>query len=383
MKKIITFVFIILATVAFFGQSKTQTISKPTEVFLMPYRVGKMWGLADTLGNIKIQPKFEKIPEFRHYYDKKNKKITSYFVVYNGAKYFAVDHTGEEVFKKQNGYDSISLSYTKTNIFKVYKNHKTGVFMNGKEVIPCIYNDINHWDNLSFRVVKGQNTGLINSHGKWVIPLSVGDVSFKGYKNNKAIWVRYIVNEDGESHEIKTYTDTAIKGEEEEYAGFPVKSMIDVEQKETEEDLKEKYDVVIKAVKHRAIYFVEKNGKVGAYNLELGKEIIAPFYDKMTDLGYYYLKTKQKNLYGAIDLKGNKVLEPQYDFLEDTYYDISFMKDHLCGIYIAKTKKMIFPKYPNMIEHKETIYCGKTEFSIYELNENSYIGQNGVEFFKN
>lgn len=35
-----------------FGQSKNN-------FFLLPYQVGEKWGLADTLGNIKVKPQYD------------------------------------------------------------------------------------------------------------------------------------------------------------------------------------------------------------------------------------------------------------------------------------------------------------------------------------
>ncbi|WP_131726112.1 WG repeat-containing protein, partial [Chryseobacterium sp. Leaf201] len=58
------------------------------EVFLLPYQVGEKWGLADTLGNIKVHPQYDEVidfnieplqfaktPPYSYYYVRKNKEI--------------------------------------------------------------------------------------------------------------------------------------------------------------------------------------------------------------------------------------------------------------------------------------------------------------------
>ncbi len=106
-----------LIVIASCGQLPDGKVVVPEEQYiLVPFRVGDKWGLADTLGNLKIQPQYDDpIDFFINSYTKE-----SFYYFRKGGKAVLVNHNNEPYLAE---FDSINVAER-----LVYKNSKVGTF---------------------------------------------------------------------------------------------------------------------------------------------------------------------------------------------------------------------------------------------------------------
>lgn len=163
------------------------------DLFLLPYQVGDKWGLADTLGNIKVKPQYDEMIDFNiqprkygsippnsFYYVRKNNEI--YFIDAGNNRYFK-DY---ELIKSQN---------EKRVLFK--KNGKVGFqrpsFDTGEWKLigdPTSYkydNIYNYPDanSLFTLIVINKKKGLMFYDGEIIIPTEYDSIS---YSKSLDVW---------------------------------------------------------------------------------------------------------------------------------------------------------------------------------------------------
>ena len=56
------------------------------EATYIPYRKGKLWGLADTSGNIVVEPQYDKVFYYNHIYRNGSANSESYFGIQKDKK---------------------------------------------------------------------------------------------------------------------------------------------------------------------------------------------------------------------------------------------------------------------------------------------------------
>lgn len=125
---------------------------------LVPYRIKDKWGFSDQKGNLKIQPVYEKVHDMQYYYiDGKYKNL---MVVTKNGELLVINHLNQVVVSGIKGFDKFSLNASNYETVIVGRQNKKGVYFNGKEIIPCIYDEIETLANLTFRITTGEMKGL-------------------------------------------------------------------------------------------------------------------------------------------------------------------------------------------------------------------------------
>ena len=153
---------------------------------LVPYRDGKKWGYSDTMGKIVIAPKYDRADIF-NYKETFRWSLKPVGTVVVDEKILAIDEKGQVLVPGK--YESIEVTYTKDGIIFVVSNAKgkKGLFAKGKEILPCVYDDITPAPNDSYQLQQNK-VGLVNSQGKILIPLKY-DYIYEGEKNKaEFIW---------------------------------------------------------------------------------------------------------------------------------------------------------------------------------------------------
>ncbi|SEQ21724.1 WG repeat-containing protein [Flavobacterium urocaniciphilum] len=383
MKKIFFLPFIILITSISFSQT--------TNYPLIPYRDGKLWGFCDTLGKVVVKPYFDKVEDIK--FDLFNHRKATFLLSKNNKR-FVVDEKNQMLLPLNHSYDSIKLNKYDTEFIQVFKKGKMGFYSNLKEIIPCKYDLVETAGNNSFRVYVGLKCGLINSKNELIIPIQYDDVyaSWKEIdeKNPKYVWLAS--NSTGE----KKYYDTKIIQKPLDGDALPM--LVMKEYDSSGEDFKNKnellklYDDVDYDANQNVVY-VTKNNKLGVFDLKTEKILIEPKYDEISFLDTHkekkVFKVLKEGKYGMLNENNEIVLPFEYDKIEkngDLYLTLLFQNKKV-GIKVFNT---IYPtiaaKYLDVLD-KESIQINNSwSFNIFlvkTINGIGYVGENGVEYFKN
>lgn len=191
MKSILSIILfgIIISTCGNKSKDDKQEPVTSDNTFLLPYQVGSQWGLADTLGNIKVQPQYDAVidfmlsdPSYTYYLMKKKNEIC--FIDADNKRYFKnleiVQSADQKIHFKKNGkignvwpeyhngtweidenpalyiYDHLYdlpgdfSRYTMTEI-----NGKKGMKEFSEDIIPASYDSISYHKNGSIVTFKG------------------------------------------------------------------------------------------------------------------------------------------------------------------------------------------------------------------------------------
>ena len=108
---------------------------------LIPYEENEKFGFKDSIGNVVIAPKYDRVHDFSQGFAQVNIG-GSYFVTewgytaFKGGKWGFIDHTGKEITPIK--YDDVG-EFTGGRA-RVSLNRKSGyIDTTGKEVVPIIY----------------------------------------------------------------------------------------------------------------------------------------------------------------------------------------------------------------------------------------------------
>lgn len=271
----------------------------------------KKYGLVSYAGSKILENKYEKIEQIYG---------ENYFVIKKDGNQIVIDSNGEEILKK--GYDEIAQINQDGVVFK--KDKKYG-FMDydGKEKIYAEYDDLKEINKGILKAKKDDQYGIITIEGKEKVKPSYENIY---YEENAGFYVaetkKYnsdILNSEfkvklkgilSELNKEKGYIKMKL-GEEYRYYNFKF------EQKDVKEILTA-----------NNLFVSKKDGKYGFVDKD-GNIVVDYIYDEAEEQNSYgYAAVKTKNLWGAIDSKGNVVITPKYKL--DNYLVIDFIgKWHL------------------------------------------------------
>ena len=386
-------IFILIFSNIFSQKTKKQEL-------LIPYRDGNLWGLCDTLGIVKVKPFADEVFDYKfHYFEKpytcivlRSKKGYSFF-----ENQVRLDFPSSEI-------DSIKVSY-----FDIYtfKNGKTGFYSNYKKLINPLYDNIQPSLNQSFIVSNSQKFGVINKSGKLIIPV-VYDEIYPDYDyeygENTFNWRVYKSGKKTILHDLDIYRKKA---------GVPVVAKTGRESTSSSET---KFQIEnIKSSEDFKILEKELNKKYGyidTYYLDQFKILIAEKDDKnalLDEKGNVIIPLeKQKISFFARDKKealikiekeGNVGLVTRFGVIKAPLIYDNIYHDKQKGVYVLEKngkKGMIIldsiyervePKYLDIRKIKPLIISDKWIFNLYEVTtieeKKGWIGENGIEFFKN
>lgn len=310
------------------------------DVFLLPYQVGEKWGLADTLGNIKVKPQYDEIidfnieplqfaktPPYSYYYVRKDKEI------------FLIDASNNRYFKE---YDFIKSPYNERGIL-MKKNGKIGiqspVFEDGKwkligNPLSYKYDNIYPYPNSNslFTVMEiNKKKGLKFYGGEMVIPIEYDSIS---HSESNDLWEFTAYNLDENKKIIQTtrYTKSIVLPPP---PGFSRNDDSGISER-TEMNFFDKKAYNLSAYDHvyyyrdrtPAIIKDNNSNKYGITSSFNGKKIDF-LYDDIFPVEYYVSGSKNKykayvfkkgSKYGLFDNDYYLPYPDEYDNIEQKYY---------------------------------------------------------------
>lgn len=148
------------------------------------------WGYILTDGTYQIQPQFDRAFSFQNdrapVYQSRGGKVKEYFI----------DPQGQKVFEIKLGDEDWYGDFVEDRLL-VCKNGKFGYLdPEGKEAIPCMYDNAFDFSNGLAAVRKGKKVGYIDVNGEEVIPIQYQMVS--SYKNDRIIAYESIYGAEGD-----------------------------------------------------------------------------------------------------------------------------------------------------------------------------------------
>ncbi|KPH15135.1 WG repeat-containing protein [Chryseobacterium sp. ERMR1:04] len=330
-------IYCLLMIMFLFGKGQNKK-----DLFLLPYQVGDKWGLADTLGNIKVKPQYDEMidfsieprkhgntPPYSFYYVRKNNEI--FFIDAGNNRYFK-DY---EIVKSQNNERGV--------FFK--KNGKIGIqspfFEDGKWKLvgdPSSYKYDNIYTypqtNSLFTFVEiNKKEGLMFYNGEIIIPVEYDSIS---YTKSQDVWEFSAYQLDGSKKITQTKKYTKRIDLPPPPGILKNKNANLLERKEMDALYKESYNLI----NYKHVYYYrdripaivkdnnsEKFGIVATFK----PEKIDFLYDDIFAVEYHVSGEKERykayafkkgNSYGLFDRSENKYLPypDQYDLIEQKYY---------------------------------------------------------------
>jgi hypothetical protein len=382
MRKIYFQLFALLFSSLLFSQTNVNP--------LIPYRDGKVWGFCDTLGKVVVKPYFDEVINVR--YDAYNVGKASYLIQKN-SKEFVVNEKNQIAIPIHHTYDSIRLKEFDIDYIEVFKDGKMGLYSNLKEIIPCNYTAIDVVGNKSYRVFLGDKCGVVNSKNKVVVPIKYDDIypswSDINKTNSKFVWEATLGKVSTKFYDAKINTaDDDIVGVlmEKTLGNFSenVTSM--------NSDVLKNYDKVVRD-EYRNIAYVTKNNKIGVFSLLEKKLVVDTNYEEVSfadsNKSKLVFKVKANGKFGFVS-ENNVILLPiDYDKIEYNrkIYQFKIFKNNKVGVKVFNT---IYPtieaKYIEILDYKRMTIKNNWSFVLFLVKTESgigYVGENGVEYFKN
>jgi hypothetical protein len=344
--------------------------------FLIPYKSDKLWGWSDTLGNELIQPKYKGISYFS--IDYSEKPLARLGNVTNGFIYVKPD--GSLLFPENVKYISYDSDKERLSEWTIVQdaNVKKGIFSISldKLVVPTVYEWIflYNYEGRKYALLKKESERhyqILNSKReikktKIVSFFTFSDAVIYTDSRNRHGYLR------GEEFEPMTKKEFNLK--------VPIITCYG------SNPLNPPFAIPINCVSTSDM--AERNQ---SFKKITGKEFIhQKTYCENRELSNttYYV-VKENGTEGVFTQSGALVVPIKYDkieFTEDTP-GISLLNNGKYGFMQLPVQfPVIEQKYNSPLSFERILYGTKGEkFSIYKVKRNGnyvFVGQNGVEFFK-
>jgi WG containing repeat len=351
---------------------------------LIPYRNGNLWGFCDTVGNIKIPLQYDSACFFKT--SKKQQSAMVYKNKYAGI----IDNNGNILVPFRYDYITTDIMETEIQCFITENNFKRGLYINGKEVLPTVYNKIWPERGDCFVVTGNKKRGLFNTNGKQVIPVAYNSISFLKMEN-KYVYYK-AVNDSG----TVIYTDTLLHQPLQEEDDKVFTKVTPINQLELD-SLKKKYQFDKMDYLSDGVMTVEKAGLKGFWIGRI-KKLVLPAY---TDIKFairvwpccgnkyaseYLVAVKKGEKYAIVNENGTIVYPFEYDGMINRYDNIIILKmgDKMGATILNKPCKDIPVKYDALerVFYEPDSGNAFVVFVVKINNRTGYVGQNGIEYFK-
>lgn len=208
------------------------------------------------------------------------KKEIGYYISGQDEKIIILNEAGKPITKETFEY----VGGFSDNLFPVQKNGKYGfIDIKGTMVVPCQYIWASEMRNGVAIVQLGEKYGLIDKKGKYKIKPQYENLQYENFNNGLATFKK-----DGLEGAVERNGKVIIPNEFEYIAEF-----------------------------HKGYAVAKKNGKIGLINTE-GKTVIPYQYEYVSELYNAFsfaFREGENSKMGLMDLKGNVLLNPEYDFI--------------------------------------------------------------------
>jgi len=375
-------------SLAFYGFSQTH--------FLVPYRDADKWGYADTLGQIIIPCKYQEANLFD--YNETSPQLPAAAIVKLDGRLMAINENGNILVPPK--YESITINHTHDGLSFIVENKfgKKGVYQNGKELIPCIYEQITPDANDSYLVQKNDLYGMINSSGKVIVPVMYEDVlANTSHPNSMVQWTA------AKRGMKKTFTDKQV--DEISFASSP---RITWDETNTDNSFPDRLDnVELKYPTFEIIYnenfaLLENDTQTGILFAEDSSN--TPFFFskpyKFDDFRFFpahsggrnrydarsFFIARMENKLGIITDKEKIILPIEYDDITLEGNIFFLKKNGRTGFFTLHTHYApIEAKYDAFLYNYSIPVNENWQFGLFLVKQGDrigYVGENGVEFFK-
>lgn len=386
-KKIIA-VFALLFTSLLLAQVKTRPI--------IPYRDGNKWGFCDTLGKTIVAPYFDELVDMNYSIFEFN---LGRFVAKKNNEFFVVDQKNQLVLAPTKAYDFVKINPYNSKMIELYKNNKMGFCFSEKEKSLPEYDEL--FPDIEGRVIvkKDNKFGVVNYLNKTIVPIQYitlhrdsrydtlikTHLKFKwyyqdadrkeGYIEDQMVMAKSQTNEEDDVVLTKTISDIDIRGLN----------------SHDEKRLFKQYDK-IESVRNSNFYLVYSNNKVGVFDIEKEALVLAVDYDNIETflLEKIYFKAIKNN---EITVLNNRFEKINTFAIDDLYYDrkvsnFVFVQSGKKGIfYFNNYYKYIPAKYADILEYHSIPISRAWNFTVFKVKNPDgtigFVGENGVEYFKN
>lgn len=308
-------------------------------------------------------------------YKKLSDVCDGFVVAETDSAYFLINNKGKVV--KQLDYDKIWLAYIGPAIYpdrtiEVKKNKKKGyIKCNGDEIIAPIYDYISYSsDKKHFLVRSDSNTGLINTEGKWIIPIKCQRIDNIFNENT------FLTSGSNGCSVYIIKPDTVLRYDyDSAWVGFNNYALVIKNGKMglIDDKLKlvipTKYDNIMQNIYDKS-YVVKQNGKTGLLSKDF-KEIIPAQFDSIWEFDDKLLRITKNGRVGLVDKKGKILIEPEYDKIDHSLFPGNLIvgKGDKYGM-IDSTNKVLIPiKY----QKDSTCLFGTFHYDVNETYKDSII----------
>lgn len=413
---------------------------------LIMVRKNRLYGLMDRSGNFILPCEYEHIKEQQNGYIKTEKELMYSFefeiVKHDASSYYDRNRTAEVRIDHKNKMIYTLVTKEEMNQAKLLgyntKDAKKEVNIygfldkNGKEILPCQYDEIRTFDNGLMRVRLNQKVGLFSNEGKEILPIkytSIGDFNEEGYAAISLDSKFGFINENGEEvidikyQGVNYLIDGFAMVKKENYWGLvnlkgeEVTSFdylqihpfsngrAMVEKNYLIGYINNKGKEVIPLIYLRQHYPFEngvaimvkqapnaRNG-VGKFGtIDTNGEVLVPFmFDLIEEfkegLAKVKLRSPQGNVdvFGYVNLKGEQVTPVKYVHAGDFEKGVAYVIEdkRIGGYYINKLGESVIPedeKPKTIMDTGEDM--GNGYFRIYHNRKSGYISKNWVKYYE-
>jgi hypothetical protein len=321
---------------------------------VLPFREGKLWGLANEKGEILVKPKYDYI-DFSH-----GEPNPNLFPVFDKGKWGVIDSEGKEI---------IPIQFWRVNIFPNViivgdtPEDKSALYStSGRLLLPAEFDAIDYvkpyqekWQNLLLIYQKGK-VGIYDIvQEKILLPLEYEIQSISVSNSDAGV---FALAKDGKLALFDTKGKQVSDFKYQEYGGGTIRSegyakvqdlngLWGIVDKNGKELVPCKYKGMGSSVCNQRIAFQGNNGKWGYLNVTNGEEIVQPEYDRARDFSDGFGEVEKNRKVGFVDVNGKVVVPVEYEGALNVQKGICFMmkKGDWFPIRVAENKPINNEKY--------------------------------------
>ena len=331
MKSFCEFFFIVVLITA--CQSEKERLSTDSPKQVLPFREGKLWGLANENAEIIVKPQYAYI-DFTY-----GETKPDLFAVFDKGKWGVIDTKGKIIIPIQ--FWRVSILPNCIVVGDTPEDKSALYNTEGKLLLPAAYEAIDYvkpynekWRNLLLFHKKGK-VGLYDIEKEKVVlepkyeiqPISVSNTDAEVFalaKDGK-LALFDIKGKQVSDFKYLEYGSGTIKSEG--YAKVQgLNNLWGVVNKNGQEVVACQYKSLSTSVCNQRIAFQGKNGKWGYLDVSNGQEIVKPEYDRARDFSSGFGEVEKNRKVGFVDINGKLVVPVEYEGALNPEQGICFLK---------------------------------------------------------
>ena len=354
MKRLKLFICITLLIFACKSENQKEYSQAELTEDILPFREGKLWGLASEKGEILVKPQYNYI-DFAY-----GETNTNLFAVFDKGKWGVIDKKGKII---------VPIQFWRVNILPNAivvgdtPEDKSALYnLEGKLLLPAEYDAINYvkayqdkWQNL-FLCHKESKVGLYDiKKGEMILSPEYEIQSISVSNSNAEV---FALAKNGFLALFDTKGKQVSEFKYQEYGGGTIMSegyakvqdrrgLWGVVDKYGKEVIPCKYKGMGLGVCNQRIAFQGNNGKWGYLNVSSGEEVVKAIYDRTRDFSDGFGEVEKNRKVGFLDVNGKVVVPVEYEGALNVQKGICFLmkKGDWYPIRVAENKPINNEKY--------------------------------------